>query len=196
MSDAHPRDDCYFCDEKDILEQHHIVPRRFEGEDHDNNLVTVCPTCHEKLESLYDKRFYRALGVGSTDAIVQYAAHDVSERLEEAARDLSDELRDVADEIEDDYGKGTDVEEILANIGDRYFDEGRADEAAQTEDLVLEVADALDNGGEEEGAPRQKLIDLASRRLGANPAEIRDAIEQLHLDGRLYESPADYLHTI
>jgi len=55
--------DCYFCTETERLEEHHIVPRRFDGSDSDENTVTVCPTCHSKLESLYDSRFYSELGV-------------------------------------------------------------------------------------------------------------------------------------
>jgi len=54
---------CKFCRETDRLERHHIVPRRFDGSNDEENIVTVCPTCHSKLESLYDKRFYDALGV-------------------------------------------------------------------------------------------------------------------------------------
>lgn len=54
---------CYFCGEIERIEQHHIVPRRFNGDDTDENLVSVCPTCHSKLETLYDKRFYDELGV-------------------------------------------------------------------------------------------------------------------------------------
>lgn len=57
---------CYFCDETACLEEHHIVPRRFGGSDDSANLVRVCPTCHRKLESLYDKRFYDQLGVDSS----------------------------------------------------------------------------------------------------------------------------------
>lgn len=53
---------CHFCGQEPT-ETHHIVPRRFDGTDADENLVDVCPTCHSKLESLYDKRFYDALGV-------------------------------------------------------------------------------------------------------------------------------------
>lgn len=54
---------CYFClsEERQILEEHHIVPRRFDGSDDDENLVRVCPTCHQKLERLYSGRFYREL---------------------------------------------------------------------------------------------------------------------------------------
>jgi len=54
---------CYFCDEPECLENHHIVPRRHGGSDRLENLVTVCPTCHRKLEKLYGRRFYERLGI-------------------------------------------------------------------------------------------------------------------------------------
>lgn len=53
---------CYFCSETECLEEHHVVPRRYDGSDEDENLVKVCPTCHRKLESLYDKSFYERIG--------------------------------------------------------------------------------------------------------------------------------------
>ena len=53
---------CHFCQESEVLEQHHIVPRRHGGDDSPENLVTVCPNCHRKLERLYGRRFYDALG--------------------------------------------------------------------------------------------------------------------------------------
>ncbi|WP_256394092.1 HNH endonuclease [Natronoarchaeum rubrum] len=56
-------DECYFCGEQEALDQHHIVPKRHGGSDRDKNLVTVCPTCHRKLEMLYDDQFYADLGV-------------------------------------------------------------------------------------------------------------------------------------
>lgn len=69
---------CYFClsEERQILEEHHIVPRRFDGSDDDENLVRVCPTCHQKLERLYDDRFYDELGVensGSDSGDVEWS---------------------------------------------------------------------------------------------------------------------------
>lgn len=51
-------DKCLFCNETQVLHTHHIVPRRHEGSDKEENLVTVCPNCHSKLENLYDDRFY------------------------------------------------------------------------------------------------------------------------------------------
>lgn len=62
------RDVCYICGNKnrDVLEQHHIVPRRFGGSDDDENLVQLCSNCHTSVERLYDKRFYEELGVEKT----------------------------------------------------------------------------------------------------------------------------------
>jgi len=37
---AHPRDDCYLCgDESDVLESHHLVPRRYNGSDKDRERI-------------------------------------------------------------------------------------------------------------------------------------------------------------
>lgn len=55
-------DECRFCGETRVLEDHHIIPRRFDGPDTDENVVTVCPTCHRLLERLYNKEFYEAIG--------------------------------------------------------------------------------------------------------------------------------------
>lgn len=54
---------CYFCPKRTDIEVHHIVPQRFNGGDQRENLVAVCDRCHEKLEQLYDSRFYEVLGV-------------------------------------------------------------------------------------------------------------------------------------
>jgi len=58
---------CYFCPETECLEKHHIVPKRYGGNDTQENQVSVCPTCHSKLERLYDDEFYRELGVSKED---------------------------------------------------------------------------------------------------------------------------------
>ncbi|QIO25411.1 HNH endonuclease [Haloarcula sp. JP-L23] len=63
----HSREDCYFCGEQGALDSHHIVPKRHGGTDKNENLVTVCPTCHRKLETLYDKEFYESIGIKELD---------------------------------------------------------------------------------------------------------------------------------
>jgi len=58
------RDDtCYFCTSPDNLERHHILPQRFDGSDHPDNIVTVCHECHWKLERLYNKDLWDAIGI-------------------------------------------------------------------------------------------------------------------------------------
>lgn len=56
---------CFICGDQrqNSLEQHHIVPQRFDGSDDDQNLVTLCASCHAAIEKLYDRRFYDKLGV-------------------------------------------------------------------------------------------------------------------------------------
>jgi len=49
------------------LEEHHILPRRFGGSDHEDNLVTLCASCHRALESIYDKQFWTAVGLRPSD---------------------------------------------------------------------------------------------------------------------------------
>lgn len=61
--DGDKRDRCYFCPTRHGLQEHHIIPDRFGGEDTPENIVTVCERCHRKLERLYDKRFYESFGV-------------------------------------------------------------------------------------------------------------------------------------
>jgi len=71
---------CYFCPATHDLEEHHIVPQRFDGQDDPINVVTVCKRCHKKLERLYDKRFYESLGLddetGERDSHRDCAIHD------------------------------------------------------------------------------------------------------------------------
>jgi 5-methylcytosine-specific restriction endonuclease McrA len=63
IKNPEPVESCKFCSETDpdALESHHIIPRRFNGSDEDDNLVTLCASCHRKIESLYDKEFFHKL---------------------------------------------------------------------------------------------------------------------------------------
>jgi len=47
----------------DVLEVHHLVPQRHGGSDSAANLVHLCGSCHNAIESLYDDEFYQRLGV-------------------------------------------------------------------------------------------------------------------------------------
>lgn len=54
---------CFFCPARHGLQTHHLVPQRMNGSDLKENLVIVCGDCHDKLEKLYDRRFYERLGL-------------------------------------------------------------------------------------------------------------------------------------
>jgi hypothetical protein len=61
---------CYFCGGGEgVLESHHIVPNRFGGSYESHNRVDLCPTCHEKLERMYNKRFYDELGITKDEKV-------------------------------------------------------------------------------------------------------------------------------
>lgn len=57
------RDHCYFCGAFGGIEEHHIIPQRFDGPDEPGNIVGLCERCHKKLERLYDKSFYEFFGI-------------------------------------------------------------------------------------------------------------------------------------
>jgi len=63
------------------LEEHHILPRRFGGGDHEDNLVTLCASCHRALESIYDKQFWTAVGLRPSDGsntVAEFVARRLS----------------------------------------------------------------------------------------------------------------------
>lgn len=57
------RSHCYFCGAFGNLQEHHIIPDRFDGPDKPENIVELCSTCHDKIERLYDKQFYEHFGI-------------------------------------------------------------------------------------------------------------------------------------
>lgn len=62
-NDSVRAEQCYFCPKRTDLQTHHIVPQRKNGSNRKENLVIVCERCHQKLEDLYDQRFYERLGL-------------------------------------------------------------------------------------------------------------------------------------
>lgn len=40
---------CIFCGELESLENHHILPRVLDGTDQQENLITLCTICHDKI---------------------------------------------------------------------------------------------------------------------------------------------------
>lgn len=62
-----PADNCRICGhtQSSDLETHHVVPQRYGGSDAPENLVTLCGSCHNALENIYDDRFYARLGIAA-----------------------------------------------------------------------------------------------------------------------------------
>ena len=56
-------DECFICGDRNstVLQNHHLIPRRYGGSDDDENVVTLCASCHAAIEQLYDRRFFRRL---------------------------------------------------------------------------------------------------------------------------------------
>lgn len=54
---------CFVCGESNlpVLQKHHIIPRRYGGGNSNENLVTLCASCHEAIEQIYDDSFYSRL---------------------------------------------------------------------------------------------------------------------------------------
>jgi len=58
---------CFICgdDNPNVLQNHHILPRRHGGGDSAENLVTLCANCHVAVEKIYDDEFYERAGYSS-----------------------------------------------------------------------------------------------------------------------------------
>jgi hypothetical protein len=46
---------CQFCGKKGATSVHHIIPRRIKIDNSPENLITLCRSCHSKIEHLTDK---------------------------------------------------------------------------------------------------------------------------------------------
>jgi len=61
---------CFICaeDNPNVLQTHHILPRRHGGGDSAENLVTLCANCHVAVERIYDDDFYQRIDASKGDA--------------------------------------------------------------------------------------------------------------------------------
>lgn len=60
---------CYICGESnpEVIQEHHIVPKRHNGSDKKENLVNLCANCHQAVEKIYDKKFYDKIGMNKKE---------------------------------------------------------------------------------------------------------------------------------
>jgi len=120
----HPRQRCYFCASEGPIETHHIVPRRYNGSDEDVNLVDLCPTCHERLEALYDDRFYESLGVEKPETEEQEGGPLIAEKFDKdtsrVQRKCSQAVKNVIEELNTSEREGAPEKEIYDKAIEEY----------------------------------------------------------------------------
>lgn len=212
----HPRQRCYFCGSDGPIQTHHVVPRRYDGSDDEENLVDLCCNCHQRLEKLYDKRFYQEISVAQTaNAQVDY---DVELAKENAYRTCNPTAsKDILIEnigiscgsenvdyqaakliVDDMIEKGW-LAESKKGITTAYEWEHEVDivspnETSQTQrDKIKNVKGLISNLEEQErgGAPLSKLVDKAEEKLNLTTSELEDELQKLRDKGEIYEPYED-----
>lgn len=190
------RENCYICGRgnPDVLERHHIVPRRHGGSDESVNLVDLCPTCHRALETLYDERFYRVLGIGEQDEVVQYAAADIAERLEELELHVSTEILKWRNQIEDEYITDFDPTEIQEVVKEHTTEDDESEELESSDkeerEMMLGIIAECQAESSEEGAPIDHIINKAVD-LGVDQGAVEQHLERLRNMAEIYTPYTD-----
>lgn len=87
---------CYVCGDvrEHMMEEHHAVPRRYNGNDGDENVYQVCSNCHTALEKMYNDGFY--------DRLVAKFGLEAPARQHIDKSDVDLEDLDMAQPIDDD----------------------------------------------------------------------------------------------
>ena len=110
----HPRSHCYFCGSEGPIETHHVVPRRLDGSDHSENLVDLCPTCHERLERLYNNRFYDKLEDAFRPIKRPYEADKIESEKSSKENTAAEELKDIISLEEGSYDEGVPIDDLMS----------------------------------------------------------------------------------
>lgn len=186
------RDDCFICSRgnPDILERHHIVPKRFGGSDEDVNLVDLCPSCHRALESLYDERFWTVVGPVNEQRQLDFIVADLIERLEDLEYDVTETLRSLQEELNSEY-TNTDVDVARANARQKYMESVEPDfteSGPDTRDDMDRVAEFIASTSTENYAPTEDEVVEVVSDGELSEDEILRAIEGLKKIGRAYET--------
>lgn len=112
---------CFICGiaNETVLQEHHIVPKRHGGSDDDENLVDLCASCHQAVEKIYDKRFYKKLGVANHGET--YTAEELEEQFQNYANTVYNEYNERIDTDVRPFPETTDGEwltdEAIENLG-------------------------------------------------------------------------------
>lgn len=189
------RETCYFCESDGPIETHHIVPKRYDGTDHDSNLVDLCPTCHRRLERLYDDEFYGRIGAGKRSEQVQVILEAVAESLEGHADDsrwLADSLRDTYVDVDVGEACQRAVEDLI-NEDDGLVDAEDWEEYRSNNLTVREIVKDLE-ADYEAGAPIQEVFDVLLD-FGIKREIVEQELQKLRQRGEVYEPASGHLRT-
>jgi len=141
---------CFICgdDNPNVLQNHHILPRRHGGGDSAENLVTLCANCHVAVEKIYDDNFYRRTGFSE--------AHDSNEDYTDSVSlsTAKKHIGEFLDRCDDIVFSGMIVKRALY---DRYYDWANGNNAPQPARNIF--GEAIVNHDAHEIRAEQRMID-------------------------------------
>jgi len=205
----HPRQYCYFCGSEGPIETHHIVPRRHDGSDDDSNLVDVCPTCHQRLEHLYDEGFYRELECAKkVEPVVTYNLEEVKSEISDFGQNFMrktlkqaiSNARVVDNEqehelvIKDLLNKG-----VIAKNGRTFtplfelpFLTDEEKEKKKERKRIMNMKTTI-KGVDKDPVPVEDVITAFCQTHGMNKETARNELKKLRTKGEVYEPKKNHL---
>lgn len=212
----HPRQRCYFCGSEGPIETHHIVPKRFDGTDNEENLVDLCANCHRRLEKLYDKRFYKKLeAVASAQPEVNYKLPQIKKEIDNICQSV-EQKPDIVDWLESCTEYNKKESELIV---DDFIDKGLL---AKTENGIVQayeiesrkvlsirsnnttimnktMKDVIDNLDQKDddgvGAKIDKIRSKAKTEFNLSDQQIEKKLEKLFKKGEIFEPVENRLST-
>jgi len=207
----HPRQYCYFCGSEGPIETHHIVPRRHDGSDDDSNLVDVCPTCHQRLERLYDKEFFRKLECAkSVEPVVTYNLKEVKAEISERGQEMDRRVLRTAilnaDVVDNKQELDLVIKDLLSNgiiaendgtytpmfetAGETEKEKERRKERNRIKNMKQTIQDV-----DKDPVPTGDVITAFCQTHGMNEATAKDELQKLRNKGEVYEPTGGLLRT-
>ena len=199
------REDCYICGRghPDILEAHHIVPRRYNGSDEDPNIVELCPSCHKALERLYDLRFWTKVGALSRERTMDIIIDDLDRKLEAMSIGISSEINSTRKFLSEEYretGYADMREDALDRLSiDDPQQEGDGPDVDDFDELCKvakqEVRELQEEYNGLSGAPTERVIEQLTE-YGIDQDVADEAVQRLRDKGEIYAPHQDTVRVV
>lgn len=103
------------CTQDHKLEDHHIIPRRFGGEDTQENTITVCGNCHRSLEAIYTDRVWQQFAVDQDPGHRSESAVVTDHEAKSPAGGLTENAVQILDRLETE--QWTTRQELIKALG-------------------------------------------------------------------------------